>query len=592
MFILVLVDIAFIEQRGWNFLSLLKGIIASEGIAFGTAYKLLAPDLTFEEHTIEHVHEEMNRLHDAVEKARVEIETIRRQVESHQGKDKAAIFDSHLLMLDDPDYMGTIEQIVTDEKINVESALVRVTDLLISTFKQLNNLYIRERVTDIQDVVDRILANLLGRSLPNISLIKNNSIIVATDLKPSETVQIDCRSVEGFVTDNGGETSHSAIIARSLELSAVVGTKEATTKINNGDQLIIDGSNGIVHINPETQTIERYKKKRQRMQATRFRLTTFKRRRTITRDNQSIEIHANINSTTDIERAVRNGIDGIGLFRSEFIYMNELNFPSEETQYNMYRRVLLKMNGKPVIVRTLDIGGDKQLPYYTLPEEANPFLGLRSIRFTLLEKQLFKTQLRALLRASAHGNLKIMFPMITTFAELLEAKQILNDVKRELQDEQIPVADEVEVGMMIETPAAAILADLFIEEVDFFSIGTNDLIQYTFAIDRMNENVAHLYEPIHPAILRLINQINKVGAKHDKRVEICGEMASDERAIPLLIGLGLTSFSMDPGYILNARKQINYLTNKQLRKLAHKALQMKSAHEVHQLLIEHKIIEN
>lgn len=572
-------------------MSPIKGIIASEGIAFGTAYKLLAPDLTFDEYTIEHAHEEMDRLQHAVKKARVEIEAIRRQVESHQGKDHATIFESHLLMLDDPYYMGTIEQIVTDEKINVESALVRVTDLLISTFKQLNNLYIRERVSDIQDVVDRILANLLGTSLPNIRLIEKNSIIVATDLKPSETVQIDRQHIQGFVTDNGGETSHAAIIARSLELSAIVGAKDATSKIKDGDQLIVDGMNGIVHVNPTEQTIRRYKKKRQRVQATRFRLTTFKRRRTITQDNKLIEIHANINSTSDIERAVRNGIDGIGLFRSEFIYMNEVNFPSEETQYDMYRRVLLKMNGKPVVVRTLDIGGDKQLPYYTLPEEDNPFLGLRSIRFTLQEKELFKTQLRALLRASAHGNLKIMFPMISTFEELQLAKQILNDVKIELQRKNIRIANNIEVGMMIETPAAALLADLFIEEVDFFSIGTNDLIQYTVAIDRMNENVAHLYGPTHPAVLRLIKHVIDAANKHNKWVKVCGEMAGDERAIPLLIGFGLTSFSMDPSYILSARKQINYLTNKQLKKIAKEALRMKRAEEVNQLLADYKIID-
>lgn len=572
-------------------MSPLKGIIASEGIAFGTAYKLVAPDLSFTEHTIEHAHEEMDRLQNAVEKARIEIKAIRKQVARHLGEDHASIFDSHLLMLDDPDYMGTIEQIVTDEKINVESALVRVTDLLISTFKQLNNLYIRERVADIQDVVDRILANLLDTSLPNISLIQKNSIIVANELKPSETVQIDRRHVLGFVTDNGGETSHAAIIARSLELSAVVGAKDATTKINNGDQLIVDGINGVVHINPSKQTIEYYEKKRERIQASRFRLTTFKRRRTITRDNQSIEIHANINAATDIERAVRNGIDGIGLFRSEFIFMNEVNFPSEETQYDVYRRLLLKMNGKPVVVRTIDIGGDKQLPYYTLPEEENPFLGLRSIRFALQEKELFKIQLRALLRASAHGNLKIMFPMITTFAELQEAKKMLNNVKYDLQREKKPFDHALEVGMMIETPAAALLADLFIEEVDFFSIGTNDLIQYTFAIDRMNENVAHLYEPIHPAVLRLMKHVIDAGNKHNKWVKVCGEMASDEQAIPLLIGLGFTSLSMDPGYILSARKQINYLMNKHLQTIAETALQMKDASGVKQLLIDNNIIE-
>lgn len=272
--------------------------------------------------------------------------------------------------------------------------------------------------------------------------------------------------------------------------------------------------------------------------------------------------------------------------------MNEVNFPSEETQYTMYKRALLKMNGRPVVVRTLDIGGDKQLPYYTMPEETNPFLGLRSIRFTLEEKELFKTQLRALLRASVHGNLKIMFPMITTFQELQAAKSLLEEVKQALKEEQIPFNDEIEIGMMIETPATALLADLFIKEVDFFSIGTNDLIQYTFATDRMNERVAHLYEPLHPAILRITKQVIDVAKAHGKWVKICGEMASDERALPLLIGFGLTSLSMDPGNILNARKQINYLTYKQLKSIAEKAIQVKDAKEVEKLLVTHRIIKH
>lgn len=572
-------------------MSSIKGITAAKGIAFGKAYKLSSPNLDVKEHYIEHPEEEMNRLQDAVEQAREEIKTIREQVKKNQGKDHAAIFDSHLLMLDDPYYMGTIEEIVNDEKINVESALVRVTELLLSTFKQLNNLYIRERITDIQDVVDRILAHLLGESLPNISLIKDEAIIVASELKPSETVQIDPRHIQGFITDNGGETSHAAILARSLELSAIVGAKNATEKIDDGDYLIIDGIQGVIHINPNKQMIEKYKVKKQRLSASRFRLTSFKRRRTITQDNQRIKINANINSTKDIERAVQNGIDGIGLYRSEFIYMKATNFPTEDEQYEMYRRVLLKMNGRPVVVRTLDIGGDKQLPYYTLPEETNPFLGLRSIRFTLQEKELFKTQLRALLRASVHGNLKIMFPMISTFDELRQAKAILNEVKQALAKEKIPMADTIDVGMMIETPAAVMLADLFIKEVDFFSIGTNDLIQYTFAIDRMNENVAHLYEPIHPAILRQIKFVVDVAKEHNKWVKLCGEMANDERAIPLLIGLGLTSFSMDPSYILSARKQITYLSKIKAEKIAEQALQLTSTKEVDQLLRDENMIE-
>ncbi len=571
----------------------IKGITAAKGIAFGTAYKLATPNLSFDTRRIDCVEAEMERLQDAIEKSRKEITQIRKQVEENQGVDNARIFDSHLLMLEDPYYMETIAEIVNEEKVNVESAMVRVTELMLSTFKQLNNLYIRERITDIQDVADRVLANLLGKSLPNISLIQNEaSIIVASDLKPSETVQIDRRYVQGFVTDNGGETSHAAIIARSLELSAVVGAKEAMTSIEHGDELIVDGINGLVHINPTNELREQYRKKQRTLHAKRFRLTTFKRRRTITRDNQQIEIHANINSEGDIERAVRNGIDGIGLFRSEFVFMNAANFPSEEEQYTKYKRALLKMNGRPVVFRTLDIGGDKQLPYYTMPEETNPFLGLRSIRFTLEEKGLFKTQLRALLRASVHGNLKLMFPMITTFEELAEAKHLLEEAKQSLREEGIPFNEDIEIGMMIETPATALLADLFIKEVDFFSIGTNDLIQYTFAIDRMNEQVAHLYEPLHPAILRIIKQVIDVAQEHGKWVKVCGEMANDERAVPLLIGFGLTSFSMDPSYILSVRKQINYLTYRQLKSIAEKALQLKDEKEVLDLLKTHRILKD
>lgn len=572
-------------------LASLKGIVASSGIAFGKAYKLAIPDLSYDTYAITSVDKEMNRLYDAVQKSREEIKSIRTQIAQHQGEENAAIFDSHLLMLDDPYYMGAIEQIVQDEKINVECALAKVTELLISTFKQLNNLYIRERINDIQDVVDRVLANLLGKSLPNISLIKERSIIVATDLKPSETVQIDQRFVQGFVTDYGGKTTHSAIIAKSLNLSAVVGTGDATTLINNGDELIVDAINGLVFINPSDHILSTYKNRQQHLNDVNNQLATYKNRQTETSDHYPLEIHANINSIKSLEQAKQKGIDGIGLFRTEFLFMESTNLPTELKQFNIYKSVLKKMKSKPVVIRTLDIGGDKQLPYYSLPEENNPFLGLRSIRFTLKEKTIFETQLRALLRASPYGNLKIMFPMITTIEELRAAKQLFYQAKIQLERENIPVSNDIEIGMMIETPAAAMLADIFIHEVDFFSIGTNDLIQYTFAIDRMNENVSHLYEPLHPAILRQINTIIDVAKQYGKWVKICGEMANDERAIPLLIGLGLTSFSMDSSAILRARKQIYSLSKKKMQHIAEKSLRAKGAQEVIQLLIENQILE-
>lgn len=572
-------------------LSSLRGLVAAQGIAFGHAYKLSVPDLSVRERTIACVEEEMKRLQSAVEKARYEIKLIRQQVANHQGEEHAAIFDSHLLMLDDPYYMGTIEDIVQKEKVNVESALIKVTEILISTFKQLNNLYIRERITDIQDVVDRILAHLLGKSLPNISLIQKQAIIVAPELKPSETVQIDKKYVQGFVTEYGGKTSHAAIIARSLEISAVVGAKGATTKIEHGDFLIVDGMEGIVLVNPCTDTIEQYKKRQSQYTLSNMRLTSYKNVATKTKDNYPINLHANVNYFHDIERALEYGSDGIGLFRSEFLYMESSRFPSEQEQYEVYKKALQQMGDRPVVIRTLDIGGDKQLPYFSIQEETNPFLGLRSIRFTLKEKELFVTQLRALLRASSYGNLKIMFPMITTVEELYETKTLLEMVKSDLVSEGINVSDSIEIGIMIETPAAAVIADLLIDEVDFFSIGTNDLIQYTLATDRMNDNVSHLYEPLHPAVLRLIKHVIDTAYNHRKWVKVCGEMASDERAIPLLLGFGLTSFSMDPSSLLNVRKLIHSLSKTKLIKITKKALQLKSAKDVEQLLKENNLIE-
>lgn len=569
----------------------LRGTVASKGIAFGHAYKLSIPDLSFEQRTITRVEEEMNRLQQAVRKAREEIKLIRQQVAKKQGEEHASIFDSHLLMLDDPYYMGTIEEIVAKERVNVESALVKVTELLISTFKQLNNLYIRERISDIQDVVDRILAHLLGKSLPNISLIQQEAIIVAPDLKPSETVQIDKDYVQGFVTENGGKTSHAAIIARSMEISAIVGAKGATEKIKHGDYLIIDGINGIVIVNPCAKTIETYKKRKKLLHASSKQLTSFKNIMTKTVDHRMVDLHANINHINDVERALENGSDGIGLFRSEYLFMESSRFPTEEEQFTVYTNVLQQMYDKPVVIRTLDIGGDKQLPYYSLPKETNPFLGMRSIRFTLKEKALFLTQLRALLRASPYGDLKIMFPMIATLDELREAKTLLEQVKTDLKKEKIPFNDDIEIGIMIETPAAAFASDIFADEVDFFSIGTNDLIQYTFAIDRMNENVSHLYDPLHPAILRLMKHVLMTAERHGKWVKVCGEMASDERAIPILIGLGLTSFSMDPSAILSARRLVNTLSQEKMKAIAKEALKRKTSKEVEQLLIEYRLID-
>lgn len=561
----------------------LEGIAASSGIAFGKAYKLIEPDLSFEKKTVENSELEITKLHNSLKKAKDELSQIRDKVSELQGEENARIFDAHLLVLQDPDLLSAIREKINSEKINAASALYEVTASFINMFEQMENEYMRERSADIKDVTKRVLAHLLGKTLPNPGLITEETILITKDLTPSDTAQINKKYVKGFIADIGGRTSHSAIMARSMELPAIVGTKEASLKIKNGDNIIIDGMSGKIFVNPSKKIQEEYKNRQEKLDVQRAEWALLKDEPTVTKDNYKVELAANIGSPKDIEQVKANGSEGIGLYRTEFLYMERTSLPSEEEQFEAYKTVLEEMNGKPVIVRTLDIGGDKQLSYWDMPKEINPFLGLRAIRFTLEETTIFRTQLRALLRASHFGNLKIMFPMIATLDEFHEAKQILIEEKQKLQNENVPIA-KIEVGIMVETPATALVIDQFAEEVDFFSIGTNDLIQYTFAADRMNEYVSYLYQPYHPAILRLVKMVIDAAHAEGKWVGMCGEMAGDQKAIPLLLGLGLDEFSMSASSILPARSQLKNLSKKDMELLAEKALLMKTTDEVLELV--------
>ncbi|MCZ2258454.1 phosphoenolpyruvate--protein phosphotransferase [Sporosarcina sp. G11-34] len=559
---------------------LLEGIAASSGIAIAKAYCLVEPDLTFTEKTIEDVQKEVERFQSALTIAKGELEAIRKIADKELGADEAAIFNAHVLVLNDPELIAPIEDKIKTEKVNAEHALKETTDMFITMFEQMDNEYMQERAADIRDVTKRVLSHLLGVKIVTPSTISEEVIIIAEDLTPSDTAQLNRKFVKGFTTDIGGRTSHSAIMARSLEIPAVVGTKDSTTLIQDGDIVIVDGLSGKIHINPTAEVISQYEAEQQKFEEQKAEWAKLVNEDTISADGHQVELAANIGTPEDLEGVINNGGEGIGLYRTEFLYMGRDQLPTEEEQFVAYKKVLEGMEGKPVVVRTLDVGGDKELPYLNLPTEMNPFLGFRAIRLCLEEQDIFRTQLRALLRASSFGNLKIMFPMIATLEEFREAKAILEEEKQMLLANGVVISEDIEVGIMVEIPSTAILADQFAKEVDFFSIGTNDLIQYTMAADRMNERVSYLYQPCNPAILRLVKMVIDAAHKEGKWAGMCGEMAGDEIAVPLLLGLGLDEFSMSATSILKARAQIRQLNKSDMVELAAEALQMGTAEEV------------
>ncbi|MGX6442132.1 phosphoenolpyruvate--protein phosphotransferase [Neobacillus sp. K501] len=561
-------------------MTFLQGIAASNGIAIAKAYRLVEPNLSFEKKTIEDSASEVDRFRRAMETSKSELEAIRDRANTELGADKAAIFEAHLLVLSDPELTGPIEDKIQSEKVNAESALNEIADMFITMFEQMDNEYMKERAADIRDVTKRVLAHLLNVQLVNPSMIAEEVIIVAEDLTPSDTAQLNRQFVKGFTTDIGGRTSHSAIMARSMEIPAVVGTKTATEEINNGDFVIVDGIKGEVHINPTPELVEQYRKTHQEFEAQKAEWAKLVNEKTVSADGHHVELAANIGTPNDLKGVIENGGEAVGLYRTEFLYMGRDQLPTEEEQFDAYKAVLEGMKGKPVVVRTLDIGGDKELPYLQLPKELNPFLGFRAIRLCLEEQEIFRTQLRALLRASSYGNLKIMFPMIATLDEFREAKAILEDEKQKLVSEGNKISDKIELGIMVEIPSTAVLADQFAKEVDFFSIGTNDLIQYTMAADRMNQRVSYLYQPYSPSILRLVKMVIDAAHAEGKWAGMCGEMAGDETAIPLLLGLGLDEFSMSATSILKARSQIKNLKKSDMEKLAAQVLNMQTTEQV------------
>lgn len=557
---------------------MLKGIAASAGVAVAKAYKLETPVVVIEKKS-GNPEEEIKKFEDALAKTVKDIEGVKERAAKRLSDEELAVFDAHLMMAGDPEFASQIKNMITNDEVNAEFAAEIVANQMIEMFEAMDNDYFRERAADIKDVTFRLKCNLLGLQIPDLTAIDEPTIIVAHDLTPSDTAQLN-EWVRGFATAIGGKTSHSAIMANSLEIPAVVGCSGIMEAVSTGDMIGLDALDGEVFVNPDQETIERLEAKAKAYKEEKEALKILVNAKSITTDGHEVELAGNIGGFKDVEGVLNNGGEGVGLFRTEFLYMDNDHFPTEEEQFEAYKQVLEGMKGKKVVVRTLDIGGDKKLSYYTFPEEMNPFLGYRAIRLCLKEQDIFKTQLRALCRASVYGKLCIMFPMIATIDEFRQAKAIFEQCKEDLIAEGVAVSDDIQVGMMVEIPAAAVLADEFSKYADFFSIGTNDLIQYSMAADRMSENVAYLYQPYNPSILRLINMTIKGAHKNGKWVGMCGAMAGEPYAVPILLGLGLDEFSMSATQILKARKVVTSLSYEEMQKLAEHCLNLDSAAEV------------
>lgn len=563
---------------------MVKGIAASSGIAIGKVFKLESPVISVANTLKGSVEEEKARFTSALEKTVSDINLVKERASANLSEDELAIFDAHLMMAQDPEYASQIVDMI-GEGNSADYSCKTVSDNMIAMFESMDNDYFRERAADIKDVSYRLLCNILGLQIPDLTAINEEVIIVAHDLTPSDTASLNKTYTLGFCTAVGGRTSHSAIMARSLEIPAVVGTGNILESCSNGDMMILDAIDGLAIINPDEEELVAYKAKREAFLAEKEALKVLVHQKSVTVDGHEVELAGNIGGPNDVEGVLNNGGEGVGLFRTEFLYMNStVDFPTEEEQFEAYKAVLEGMKGKKVVVRTLDIGGDKKLDYFSFPEEMNPFLGYRAIRFCLDRTDVFRTQLRALIRASVYGRLCVMFPMIATIQEFLDAKAIFEEEKAKLVSEGVAVADKIEVGMMVEIPASAVLADQFAKHADFFSIGTNDLIQYSMAADRMSEKVSYLYQPLNPSILRLVKMTIEGAHKNGKWVGMCGEMAGDAMAAPLLLGLGLDEFSMSATSILRARKIINGLSYEEMKELSAKAVECQTEAQVSELV--------
>ena len=562
---------------------MLKGIAASNGVVVAKIYKLEHPTFEIKRVSADPT-EELKKFDKALEKTREDIARIQKAAVGRLSDDELAIFDAHMMVANDPELLDQVKGIVNSEKVNVEFAVDQVAGTFIGMFEAMDDDYFRERAADIKDVTYRIKCHILDVLIPDLSLIDEECVIVAKDLTPSDTAQLNKKYAKGFATEIGGRTSHSAIMARSLEIPAVVGCTGIMNAVNHGDTIAMDAIAGEIIVNPTDEQVKDYLSKAQVFLKVKEGLKVLKDVPSVTVDGHEVELVGNIGSPEDAKSVLENGGEGVGLYRTEFLYMNATELPPEEDQYVAYKAVLEVMKDKPVVVRTLDIGGDKKLPYLPIPEEMNPFLGYRAIRLCLDQPEVFRPQVRALLRASVYGHLCIMFPMIATVDEFKKAKAFVMNEKATLIKEGYAVSDDFEVGMMVEIPAAAVLADQFAKIADFFSIGTNDLIQYSMAADRMSEKVSYLYQPLNPSLLRLIKMTIDGAHKEGKWCGMCGEMAGDELAVPLLLGLGLDEFSMSATSILPARKMVRELKQSDMIALANQALQMSTAEEVEELV--------
>lgn len=558
----------------------LKGIAASDGIAICKVFKLEEVVMDITNDKIENTIDEIEKLNNAISASVKELKIIRVKTAEKMDEEHAMIFDAHIQIAEDPEIARQVEDMINTGKENGAYAFKTVSETFAQMFESMDNEYMKERAADVRDVARRVISHILGVKLNDPTLIDSEVIVCANDLTPSDTAQLDRNFVKGFITNIGGRTSHSAIMARSLEIPAIVGTKNIMELVNDGDIVILDGLDGEVIINPTKEVIEEYNKKHQRHLDKIAIWSKYVNEKSITKDGKLVELAANIGSPDDIASVINNGGEGVGLYRTEFLYMNNDNFPTEDEQYIAYKMVLESMNNKKVVIRTLDIGGDKKLDYLPMEEELNPFLGHRALRLCLERIDLFKTQLRALLRASMYGDLHIMFPMVATLDELRKAKEIIAECKTELNTEGIKFSDTLKVGIMVEIPSVAILADKFAKEVDFFSIGTNDLIQYSFAADRMNPKVSYLYQPYNPALLRLIKMVIDASHKEGIWTGMCGEMAGDQIAAPILLGLGLDEFSMSATSILQTRYSFSKLSYKEMKKMADICLTLGTHNEV------------
>lgn len=561
---------------------MISGIAASPGIVYGKALVLKEEEIILNTKPISasQIDTEIARFYEGRDKAVEQLTAIKEKATRTLGEEKGAIFDGHLMILEDEELEEEIIAFIKDEKVSADVATSTIIDQQVSMLSELDDEYLKERAGDIKDIGNRLLKNILGMHIVDLGDINEEVILVAYDLTPSETAQLNLDKVLGFVTDIGGRTSHTSIMARSLELPAIVGTNDATKKIVTGDLLILDAVNNKVVINPSEQALTETKELQRALEQEKQELAKLKDLSAITLDGHQVEVCANIGTIRDVDGADRNGAEGIGLYRTEFLFMDRDQLPSEDEQFEAYKAVVESMNGRLVVLRTMDIGGDKDLPYLNLPKEMNPFLGWRAIRIALDKREILNAQLKAVLRASAFGKLAVMFPMIISVEEIRTLKSVIEELKQELRSEGKAFDNDIQIGVMVETPAAAVNAKFLAKEVDFFSIGTNDLTQYTLAVDRGNELISHLYNPMTPAVLNLIKQVIDASHAEGKWTGMCGELAGDERATLLLLGMGLDEFSMSAISVPRIKKIIRSVNYADVQKLANEVLSLATAEEI------------